>query len=61
MRGSKGYISKIKIGEFTSLMTAGQGASVLTEAAGWVFVFEQLFSRLSFLFSYSLSLGNDPI
>ena len=41
-------------------ITIGQGPTALTVGAGGV-VLGILFSRLSFLFSFSLSLGDGPI
>ena len=40
----------------------GQGPSVLAEVAGWFFSFKTFFfSRLSFLFSFFLSPGDDDL
>ena len=46
-------------GRPTTLITVGQGPTALAAGAGWVVW--TFFPRLSFLFSYSLSLGDGPI
>ena len=46
-------------GRPTTLITVGQGPTALAAGAGWVVW--TFFRRLSFLFSYSLSLGDGPI
>ena len=45
-------------GRPTTLITVGQGPTALAAGAGWVVW--TFFPRLSFLFSYSLSLGDGP-
>ena len=47
-------------GKLLIWMMVGRGLSVLAKAADWIFLIH-FFSRLSFLFSFSLSLGVDPI
>ena len=47
-------------GRPTIWITVGQGPTALAVGAGGVF-FGQFFSHLSFLFSFSLSLGDGPI
>ena len=46
-------------GRPTTLITVGQGPTALAAGAGWVVC--TFFPRLSFLFPYSLSLGDGPI
>ena len=46
-------------GRPTILITVGQGPIALAAGAGWIVW--TFFPRLSFLFSYSLSLGDGPI
>ena len=46
-------------GRPTTLITVGQGPTALAAGAGWVVW--TFFPRLSFLFSYFLSLGDGPI
>ena len=43
------------------LIKVGQGPTALTVGAGMGELFGHLYSRLSFLFSFSLSLGDGPI
>ena len=47
-------------GRPTIWMTVGQGPIVLAVGAGWG-LFGHFYSRLSFLSSFSLSLGDGPI
>ena len=46
-------------GRPTILITVGKGPTALAAGAGWIVW--TFFPRLSFLFSYSLSLGDGPI
>ena len=46
-------------GRPTILITVGQGPTALAAGAGWIVW--TFFPRLSFLLSYSLSLGDGPI
>ena len=64
MRGWSGgamVLGKLPVpGRPTIWMTVGQGPIVLASRCGWG-LFGHFYSRLSFLSSYSLSLGDGPI
>ena len=48
-------------GRPTIWITEGQGPTALAIGAGVFFFFEHFYSHLSFLSSFSLSLGDGPI
>ena len=56
------FLGKLPVpGRPTIWMTVGQGPVVLPVGAGRFFFFGHFYSRLSFLSSFSLSLGDGPI
>ena len=56
------FLGKLPVpGRPTIWMTVGQGPVVLPVGAGRCFFFGHFYSRLSFLSSFSLSLGDGPI
>ena len=59
--GGAKVLGKLPVpGRPTILITVGQGPTALAVGAGWG-VFGHFYSHLSFLFSFSLSLGDGPI
>ena len=59
--GGAKVLGKLPVtGRPTILITVGQGPTALAVGARWG-LFGHFYSHLSFLFSFSLSLGDDPI